>query len=179
MIYLDNAATSWPKPQGVLEAMARFQVEDGGSPNRAGHSRAAAADRIVRDTRGKLARLFNVDDPSRVIHCFNCTDALNTAIKGCLRAGDHVITTVLEHNSISRPLQAMADASFITLTRLEMTGQGFVDPEAIRAAITPKTRLIATIHASNVTPGPRLTAFGVRPACRPCDRSPLRPTWLR
>ncbi|MFQ5589706.1 MAG: aminotransferase class V-fold PLP-dependent enzyme [Phycisphaerae bacterium] len=151
MIYLDNAATSWPKPQCVLDEMARFLAHDGGSPNRAGHRMAAAAGRIVRDVRYKLARLFNIEDPQRLIHCFNCTDALNIAIKGCLSEGDHVITTVLDHNSISRPLNAMAKAGLISLTRLRVTGAGVVDPDAVRTSITPNTRLIATLHASNVT----------------------------
>ena len=151
VVYLDNAATSWPKPPRVLEEMRRFLGEEGGSPSRAGHRLAAAADRLVDQVRAKLARLFNIADASRVIHCFNCTDALNMAIKGCLNEGDHVITTVLEHNSINRPLQAMADAGFITLTRLPITSQGYVDPDAVRAAVEPATSLVAAIHASNVT----------------------------
>jgi cysteine desulfurase/selenocysteine lyase len=151
MIYLDNAATSWPKPRRVLDEMTRFLAEEGGSPSRAGHQFAAAAERIVQDVRIKLARMFKVENPDRIVHCFNCTDALNMAIKGCLKEGDHVVTTALEHNSISRPLQAMVDTGLITVTRLPLTSQGFVEPDAVRAAITPKTRLVATLHASNVT----------------------------
>ena len=151
VIYLDNAATSWPKPKRVTDAMTRFLMEEAGSPDRAGHRMSVAAGRVVQDVRVKLARLFNVDDPRRIIHCFNCTDALNIALKGSLREGDHVICTDLDHNSISRPLQAMANANIIKLTRLPVTGQGIVDPDAIRRAITPTTRLIVTVHASNVT----------------------------
>jgi len=151
VIYLDNAATSWPKPKRVTDAMTRFLVEEAGSPNRAGHRMSVAAGRVVQNVRVKLARLFNVDDPRRIIHCFNCTDALNIALKGSLREGDHVICTELEHNSISRPLQAMANAGVITLTRLPIGDQGFVDPDTVRGAITPATRLIATLHVSNVT----------------------------
>lgn len=151
VIYLDNAATSWPKPKRVTDAMTRFLVEEAGSPDRAGHSMSVAAGRVVQDVRVKLACLFNVDDPRRIIHCFNCTDALNIALKGSLRGGDHVIFTELEHNSISRPLQSMADAGVITFTRLPIGDQGFVDPDTVRGAITPATRLIATLYASNVT----------------------------
>jgi len=151
VIYLDNAATSWPKPKRVTDAMTRFLVEEAGSPDRAGHRMSLAAGRIVQGVRVKLARLFNVDDPRRLIHCFNCTDALNIALKGSLREGDHVICTDMDHNSISRPLQAMANANVVKLTRLPVTGQGIVDPDAIRRAITPTTKLIVTVHASNVT----------------------------
>ena len=151
IIYLDNAATTWPKPRCVPDAMTRFVVEAGGSPNRAGHRMSVTAGRIVRDVRAKLARLLNVDDPKRIILAFNCTDALNIAIKGTLRSGDHVICTNMDHNSISRPLQAMADSRFIKMTRLPLSAPGYVDPEAVRAAITPDTKLIATVHASNVT----------------------------
>lgn len=151
VIYLDNAATSWPKPQRVIDAMSRFQVEQGGSPSRAGHRLSVAAERIVDDVRCKLARLFNVAEPNRIIHCFNGTDALNMALKGSLREGDHVISTEADHNSISRPLQAMVDAGMVRLTRLPVTGQGYVDPEALENAMTPATKLIAAVHASNVT----------------------------
>lgn len=151
MIYLDNAATSWPKPAGVLEAMTHFLAEEGGSPNRAGHRMAVAAERVVEKVRAKLAALLGIGDPHRIIHTFNCTDAVNMAIKGAVREGDHVITTRLDHNSVLRPLQALADAGVISVTRLPITGAGAVDPDAVKAAITPTTRLIATLHASNVT----------------------------
>jgi len=151
VIYLDNAATSWPKPKRVIDEMARFMAEDGGSPGRAGHRLAVAADRTVRDARVKLARLIHAEDANRIIHCLNGTDALNIALKGALREGDHVVCTQLDHNSVSRPLEAMAARKFITLTRVPIAGDGCVDPDAIRRAITPATRLITTVHASNVT----------------------------
>ena len=151
IIYLDNAATSWPKPKRVIDEMARFMAEDGGSPGRAGHRMAVAAERIVRDARVKLARLINADDPDRIIHCLNGTDALNIALKGSLREGDHVVCTQLDHNSVSRPLEAMAARKFITLTRVPIASNGCVDPDAFRSTITPATRLITTVHASNVT----------------------------
>ncbi len=150
-VYLDNASTSWPKPQRVIDEMVRFLAEDGGSPGRAGHRQAVAAERIVRDVRVKLARLINADDPNRIIHCLNGTDALNIALKGSLREGDHVVCTELDHNSVSRPLEALAERKFITLTRVPLAGDGCIDPDAIRSAIVPHTRLITTVHASNVT----------------------------
>ncbi len=151
VIYFDNASTSWPKPKWVIDEMARFMAEEGGSPGRAGHRLAVAAERIVRDVRVKLARLINADDPDRIIHCLNGTDALNIALKGSLREGDHVVCTQLDHNSVSRPLEAMAARNFITLTRVPIGADGCVDPDAVRNAITPATRLITTVHASNVT----------------------------
>lgn len=149
-IYLDNAATSWPKPPQVGEAMVRFLAEDAGNPGRSGHHMAVAAQRMIEQLRSRMAGLFGADDADRVVFTLNATDAINMAIKGVVQPGDHVITTVLEHNSVSRPLQAMADAGFITLTRLPLADGGFVDPDAVRAAVTPKTRLIACTQCSNV-----------------------------
>lgn len=150
MIYLDNAATSWPKPPCVGQEMARFLAEDAANPGRAGHRMALAAERMLDDLRGKLARLFDAPDPARMILTLNCTDALNMAIKGVLREGDHVITSMLEHNSVSRPLEALAEAKRITLTRVPMCEGGFIDPAAIEKAVTARTRLIAVTHCSNV-----------------------------
>ena len=150
-VYLDNASTSWPKPQRVIDEMVRFMAEDGGSPGRAGYRQSVAAERIVRDVRVKLARLIHADDPNRIIHCLNGTDALNMALKGSLREGDHVICNQLDHNSVSRPLETLADRKFITLTRVPVAGDGCIDPDAVRKAITPTTRLVTTVHASNVT----------------------------
>lgn len=150
MIYLDNGATSWPKPECVHREMVRFLAEDAANPGRAGHRMAVAAEKLLDDVRGKLTRLFDGTDAERMILTMNCTDALNIAIKGVVREGDHVITTTLEHNSVSRPLQAMADAGTIELTRLPMADGGFIDPDAVRRAVTPGTRLIACTHCSNV-----------------------------
>jgi len=118
VIYLDNAATSWPKPPGVEKEMARFMAEEAGNPGRSGHRMAHAAERMLDELRVRLSRLFDNEDPQRTIFTLNATDALNMAIKGVLRPGDHVVTTVLEHNSVSRPLQALANAGTITLSRL-------------------------------------------------------------
>ena len=150
MIYLDNAATSWPKPECVSAEMVRFLSEDAANPGRAGHRMALAAEKKLDDVRARLTQLVDGDDYHRMILTLNCTDALNMAIKGVLREGDHVVTTALEHNSVSRPLQAMADAGFISLTRLPMAQGGFIDPDAVAKAIISRTRLVACTHCSNV-----------------------------
>jgi len=149
-IYLDNASTSWPKPPAAVEAMTRYLREVGASPGRAAYRAAVEADRIVADVRRKRTDLFGGSDPRRMIFCHNCTDALNMAIKGTLGEGDHVVTTMLEHNSVSRPLQALADARLIELTRVPVSPGGFVDPDDISKAIRPNTRLIICTHADNV-----------------------------
>jgi len=150
MTYLDNAATSFPKPEAVYAAMDHFARHSLANPGRAGHKMALASEHAISDARHRLNRFFGGKNPERWAFTLNCTDALNMAFKGTLDDGDHVITTDLEHNSVSRPLVALATAGRITLTRVPADGGGTIDPEAIRAAIGPKTRLIAMTHASNV-----------------------------
>lgn len=150
MIYLDNAATSFPKPESVYRALDAFARSSLANPGRAGHKMALAAEHALDDARHRLNRFFNGKAPERFVFTLNGTDALNMAMKGVLADGDHVVTTDLEHNSVSRPLVAMADAGRITLTRVAADGSGTVDPDAIKKAITPKTRLVALTHASNV-----------------------------
>lgn len=148
--YLDNAATSFPKPEPVYQAMDRFARSSLANPGRAGHKMALAAEHALDDGRHRLNRFFNGKGPERFVFTLNCTDALNMAFKGVLQAGDHVITSDLEHNSVSRPLRAMELAGVISLTRLKADGTGTLNPDDIKAAITPKTKLIALGHASNV-----------------------------
>lgn len=150
-IYFDNAATSHPKPPAVVEAVARAMTDCNANPGRSGHPAALAAARIVLETRERLAALMNATDAMRVVHCFNCTDALNLAIKGSLRAGDHVVATQLEHNSVLRPLSELARRGRIGLTLVPPRPDGFVDPSDIDAALRPDTALVACTHASNVT----------------------------
>src|SRR5262249_25121198 len=148
--HLDNAATSFPKPEAVYQAMDRFGRSSVANPGRAGHKMALAAEHALDDGRHRLNRFLNGRAPERFIFTLNCTDALNMAFKGVLQAGDQVITTDLEHNSVSRPLRAMELAGHITLVRVRADSGGTVNPDDIRAAITPKTRMIAVTHASNV-----------------------------
>jgi len=150
MIYLDNAATSFPKPESVYQALDRFARSSLANPGRAGHKMALAAEHALDDGRHRLNRFFNGKWPERFVFTLNGTDALNMAFKGVLKRDDHVITSNLEHNSVSRPLVAMEKAGLISLTRVTADGGGTIDPDAIRNAITPKTRLIAITHASNV-----------------------------
>src|SRR2546423_5733177 len=137
MIYLDNAATSFPKPEAVYQALDRFARHDPAIPGRAGHKMALAAERALDDCRHLLNQLVHGHGPERFIFTLNCTDALNMAFKGVLAEGDHVITTDLEHNSVSRPLRAMELAGRIGLSRLRADGGGTIDPDDIRRAITP------------------------------------------
>jgi cysteine desulfurase family protein len=148
--YLDNAATSFPKPEAVYHALDRFARSSLANPGRAGHKMALAAEHTLDDCRHRLNRFFNGKGPERFVFTLNGTDALNMAIKGVLAPGDHVVTTDLEHNSVSRPLRALELAGVITLTRVPADGSGTVDPDAVRRALTPRTRLVALTHASNV-----------------------------
>ena len=150
-IYFDNAATSHPKPPSVIRAVRRALTETNANPGRSGHSAAIEAGRTVLEAREKLAALMNAEDPMNVVHCFNCTDALNLAIKGSLHVGDHVVTTWLEHNAVLRVLSALEQRRRISLTMVPPRPDGFVDPDDIRAAITCRPALIVCTHASNVT----------------------------
>lgn len=150
-IYFDNAATSHPKPPSVIRAVERALTETNANPGRSGHRAAIEAARTVLACREKLAEILGAADPMNVAHCFNCTDALNLAIKGSLRVGDHVIATQLEHNSVLRPLHSLAARQRITLTLVLPRPDGFVDPDDIRDTLTPRTALIVCTHASNVT----------------------------
>src|SRR5471032_499523 len=108
MVYLDNAATSFPKAPSVAEAMVRTLTEAGGNPGRSGHALAVAAQGVVNDTRRQLAALLGAPDPNRVVFTANATEALNQALFGLLKPGERVLTTSLEHNALVRPLAALA-----------------------------------------------------------------------
>src|SRR3954466_2039373 len=138
MIYLDNAATSFPKPEPVYQALDRFARTSLANPGRAGHRMAVAAEKTLDDARHALNQFFRGERPERWIFTFNCTDALNMAIKGVVGHGDHVITTDLEHNSVSRPLRALEKARVISLTRVA-SRDGYVDASAIQRALTRET----------------------------------------
>jgi cysteine desulfurase family protein len=150
MIYLDNAATSYPKPEPVYQALDAFARTSLANPGRAGHKMALAAEHTLDDCRHLLNQLFHGQAPERFAFTLNCTDALNMAFKGVLDEGDHVVTSDLEHNSVSRPLRAMEKDGRIGLTRIRADGEGYLDPDDVRRAITPRTQLVALTHASNV-----------------------------
>jgi cysteine desulfurase family protein len=149
MIYFDNAATSWPKPPGVVEALVHFLEAVGANPGRAAHQRAIESGRIVYDTREAVAELFNAPDPLRVIFGANVTEALNLALRGYLRPGDHVITSSMEHNSVMRPLRAL-ERKGVDLTVVACSPEGLLEPADVEAAIRPNTAMIVLNHASNV-----------------------------
>lgn len=149
-IYLDNAATSHPKPEPVYQALERFARNEMANPGRAGHRMSLAAERVLDDARHRLNQFFCGASPDRWILTLNCTDALNIAIKGIINDGDHVVTSNLEHNSISRPLRAMELAGRITLTRVEADQNGLIRLAQLEKALSRPTRLVAITHASNV-----------------------------
>ncbi len=152
-IYLDNAATSWPKPDGVYQAMDRYQRELGAPAGRSGYAEALEANRLVEQARSSVARLMGAGSPDRIAFALNCTDALNIAIHGVAREGDHVVTSQAEHNSVLRPLATLAAQGRITVTHVGCDRFGRIDPGDVRRALDahPKTRLVALAHASNVT----------------------------
>jgi len=150
MIYFDNAATSWPKPPEVAEAMLHFLRDVGANPGRSGHRTAVEAGRIVYAAREAVCELVNAPDPLRVAFTANVTVALNMALQGLLRPGDHVITSSMEHNSVMRPLRAL-ERKGIQLTVVRCSPEGSLNPADLEAAIRPNTRMIVLNHASNVS----------------------------
>ncbi|MDR1028574.1 MAG: aminotransferase class V-fold PLP-dependent enzyme [Clostridiales Family XIII bacterium] len=150
MIYLDNAATTWPKPEQVYEAVSDAMRNKGGNPGRSEHKTSLAAGRVLDRTRFSLAKLFGVGNPKRIVFAFNATDALNLAIGGVLSRGDHAVTSSMEHNSVTRPLAHRA-AWDIEHTRVFMDPVTGVDPNDVEAALRANTKLVIMTHASNVT----------------------------
>jgi cysteine desulfurase / selenocysteine lyase len=149
MIYFDNAATSWPKPPAVIDAMVRFLRDTGANPGRSGHQLSIQAARQVYEARERLARLFNHPDPLTVVFTKNATEALNLAIFGLVVPGDHVITSVMEHNSVLRPLRQLQERG-VRVTRVGCAAGGVVDLSEIQRALATKTKLVILSHASNV-----------------------------
>jgi len=150
-IYLDNAATSWPKPEAVYAAVDRYQRQIGAAVGRGAYADAVEAQRLVSEARRGCADLLAVNDPDRIVFGFNGTDVLNLAIHGLLRSGDHVVTTVCEHNSVLRPLADAARQLGVEVSYVGCDGAGVVDPQDVLRALRPRTRLAVVTHASNVT----------------------------
>lgn len=148
--YFDNAATSWPKPPETLLAIHNYLQDIGGSPGRSGHNLSIAAARIIFETRTKLAQLFNISDPLRIILTKNATEALNIAIFGLLKKGDHVLTSGMEHNSVMRPLRSM-EKKGVEVTVVPCRSDGWLDPADFVRHIRRNTKAIFLTHASNVT----------------------------
>ena len=150
-IYLDNAATSWPKPESVYAAVEDYQRRIGVSLGRGGYAEAEEVGEIAEIARAAVARLIGAESPDRIIFTLNGTDSLNLAIHGILKPGNHVVTTVVEHNSVLRPLRRLEKHNRVEVTRVGCDEFGVVSAQDIRSAIRPNTKLIAVTHASNVT----------------------------
>ncbi len=152
LIYLDNAATSWPKPDSVYKFMTDFYRGCGVNPGRSGFDKAIEAGNLVEELRQRLTRFFGGDEtnPERLCFGYNATDALNLIIAGLLSEGDHVVTTNLEHNSVIRPINQLVRDKNVEATFVPFNDQGFIDPEDISKAIKANTKLVIVNHGSNV-----------------------------
>ncbi|MFK8080501.1 MAG: aminotransferase class V-fold PLP-dependent enzyme [Granulosicoccus sp.] len=149
--YFDNAATTWPKPESVYQFMDSFSRSHGVNPGRSGSMLAVEAEQMITQTRAMLAEFFGFNGPSgRVVFTLNGTDALNMAIGGLIRRGDHMIITRIEHNAVLRTANHLERDQGVVVTRVASSATGYINPDDIRKAITPSTRLIVINHASNV-----------------------------
>ncbi len=149
MIYLDNAATSWPKPPEVLEAMVDVLERAGGNPGRSGHRLSIEAARLMYDTREDIARLFNSGDPMRVIFTGGATHAINIVLKGLLKSGNRVVVSSVEHNAVMRPLRNLEERG-VALKVVSCASDGSLDINDMAGAVNVDTRLVVITHASNV-----------------------------
>jgi len=149
-VYLDNAATSWPKPESVYVAIDRYQRELGVAAGRGSYRDAEEVDRLIGNARLATAKLINATSPHEIVFTQNCTDSLNLALHGLLKSGDHVITSAAEHNSILRPLWEFEKGG-VEVSTVSVNPSGLLDVEEVRNATRDSTRLIAISHASNVT----------------------------
>jgi len=150
MIYLDNSATTFPKPESVYTFMNDFYRKHGVSPGRSGFDAAIETEEVVMQTRKMLADLFNGDDLNRLTFSYNASDSLNMILQGLAEPGDHVITTMLEHNSVLRPLYHLSMDGKIEVTYIPFDSHGYVDPDDIKKAIRPNTKMVVVNHSSNV-----------------------------
>jgi cysteine desulfurase/selenocysteine lyase len=149
-IYLDNAATGFPKPAAVYEAVDFAQRTVGAAEGRSATRAAMQVHSVVERCRQRAARLLGAESPQRIVFTFNATDSLNLALHGLLRPGDHVVTSVIEHNSVLRPLRHLADRG-VSVAYVSADSEGRVHPDDVARAVRKNTRLVALVHASNVT----------------------------
>lgn len=149
MIYFDNAATSFPKPPEVYEEVSNCMRTYAANPGRSSHSMAISADSKIMETRTRISKLFNISDALNVVFTKNATEALNIGIKGVLKKKDHVISTVIEHNSVLRPLHALSKEN-VDITLIGVNENGHVNVKALRKEIKKSTKLIVINHSSNV-----------------------------
>ena len=149
-IYFDNAATTWPKPPTMMEAMVNFNESIGGNPGRSGHRISVDAARVVYDARELVAELINAPDPLSIAFTKNATEALNCVLFGLLRPGDHVVTSSMEHNSVMRPLRFL-ERQEVELSIVPCSPRGELDPDDVSGHLRKTTKAIVMTHASNVT----------------------------
>ena len=149
-IYLDNAATSWPKPEAVYAAVDHFNRNIGGNPGRGTTNFALTPASMVLETRELLAQLFNISDPLRISFTLNITEALNVALKGSLQSGDHLIISSMEHNAVVRPAFALVELG-LEITVIPCNSEGLFDTKALVKAIKKNTKMVGLLQASNVT----------------------------
>ena len=150
MIYVDNGATTFPKPKIVTDKIMECSLGYAGNPGRSGHKLAMKMDLEIYETREKICKLINGNEVLNVIFTFNATDSLNLAIKGVLEKGDHVVTTSMEHNSVLRPLNQLRKDGIIDLSIVYADNKGYIEPQKIFDAVTTNTKMIVTTHMSNV-----------------------------
>ncbi len=150
MVYLDNAATSWPKPDAVYLAMIKCVKENGANPGRSGHRMAMRASEKILECRENLATLFGIADPLRIVFTSNATEAINLALKGLLAPGDHVLLSGMEHNAVARPLKKL-EAAGVEISIVKTDPEGKIDSADITGRIRRNTKLLIVTHASNVT----------------------------
>jgi len=148
-IYLDNAATSYPKPEVVYQRVNHILRHIGGNPGRGGHRMALEASRVVFETRETISKLLNIQDSSRIVFTRNATEGINLALKGLLRSGDHVVTTTVEHNAVGLTLKRL-EREGVKVTRVAASREGYIRPGDVERAITKDTGLLSVVHASNV-----------------------------
>jgi len=150
LIYLDNSATTFPKPESVYRFMDEFYRKHGVNPGRSGFDAAIETEEIVFNTRKILTELFNGDDPNRLTFSYNASDSLNMLLQGLAEKGDHVVTTMLEHNSVLRPLFHLQQQGIIEVTHVGFDENGYVHPDDIKKAIMRNTKMVVVNHSSNV-----------------------------
>jgi cysteine desulfurase family protein len=150
MIYLDNSATTFPKPEEVYLFMDSFYRKNGVNPGRSGFDAAIETEEVVHGTRKLLTDLFNGDDPNRLTFSYNASDSLNMVLQGLSEKGDHVVTTMLEHNSVLRPLHHLMMEGIIEVTHVPFDSKGYVNPDDIKQAIRKNTKMVVVNHSSNV-----------------------------
>jgi len=150
LIYLDNAATTFPKPEKVYDFMHEFYQKHGVNPGRSGYDATLETEEVVYNTRKMLTEFFNGTDPNYLTFSYNASDSLNMIIQGMVEKGDHVVSTNVEHNSVLRPLNVLQRDGVCEVTYVPFDNRGYMDPDDIKKAIKTNTKMVIMNHGSNV-----------------------------